>query len=170
MTYLIDGHNLIPKIPGLSLQDFDDEEQLVGRLQQFSRLRRKQVEVYFDRAPVGFHGQRAFGQVKAHFVRQGITADQAIQARLKQLGKAAKNYIVVSSDHQVQAFARSVHAQVVPSEVFARELISLAGENRGSNPPPDQPLSEQEVAEWEEFFRQRPAKAPRSPGKKSSFT
>ena len=43
MPYLIDGHNLIPKL-GLRLDSLDDEEQLIPRLQEFCRLRRAQVE------------------------------------------------------------------------------------------------------------------------------
>ncbi len=39
--YIIDGHNLIPKLPGRSLRELDDEMALVGLLQTFGRLRRK---------------------------------------------------------------------------------------------------------------------------------
>lgn len=170
MTYLIDGHNLIPKLPGMSLQDVDDEEKLITWLQRFSRLRRKQVEVYFDRAPLGYHGQRTYGLVKAHFVRQGLTADQAIQARLSQAGKAAKNYIVVSSDRQVQASARGAQAAFMSSEEFAGDLMNLPEEKGTVDPSQGRPMSEQEVADWVEFFHQRPAQPPRRPGKKSSIT
>jgi hypothetical protein len=44
MPYLIDGHNLIPKIPGMNLGDVDDETQLIEMLQEFCRRRRKQVK------------------------------------------------------------------------------------------------------------------------------
>jgi hypothetical protein len=48
MPYLIDGHNLIPKL-GLRLDSMDDEQELVVILQEYARLeRKKQVEVYFD--------------------------------------------------------------------------------------------------------------------------
>jgi predicted RNA-binding protein with PIN domain len=165
MAYLIDGHNLIPKVPGISLQDIDDELKLIEWLQRFSRLRRKQVEVYFDLAPAGFSSQRSYGQVKAHFVRQGTTADQAIQARLTRMGKAARNIIVVSSDRQVQASARAAQAHFISSEAFAFELLNLPEEK--SNRPQEEPsLTEQEVADWEELFRKRPGNAPRTPGAK----
>ena len=35
MSYLIDGHNLIPKIPGLTLRQMDDENELIEILQRF---------------------------------------------------------------------------------------------------------------------------------------
>ena len=50
MPYLIDGHNLIPKL-GLRLDSVDDEMELVAILQEFARLERSQIEVYFDGAP-----------------------------------------------------------------------------------------------------------------------
>ena len=37
MPYLIDGHNLIPKL-GLRLDSVDDEMELVAILQEFCRL------------------------------------------------------------------------------------------------------------------------------------
>jgi len=165
MPYLIDGHNLIPKIPGLSLKDIDDELKLIDWLQRFSRLRRKQVEVFFDLAPPGFQVQRKFGQVKAHFIRQGATADQAIQSRLIQMGKAAKNYIVVSSDRQVQASASAAQASFISSESFATELLNLP-EEKTNQPAQDRFLSAEEIADWEELFRKRPGNAPKLPGKK----
>jgi len=67
MPYLVDGHNLIPKA-GLRLDAPDDEMELVRRLQEFCRLHRKQVEVYFDGAPAGQAGTRNLGAVKAIFV------------------------------------------------------------------------------------------------------
>ncbi len=67
MPYLIDGHNLIPKV-GLRLDSPDDEMELVAILQEFARLKRQQVEVYFDGAPIGYDGARSMGTVRAHFV------------------------------------------------------------------------------------------------------
>ncbi len=120
MPYLIDGHNLIPKVPGLSLQEMDDEQHLLEMLQEFCRRQRKQVEVFFDNAPPGGVRARNLGSVTARFVRQGTTADDAIRKRLANLGRAARNWTVVSSDQAVQAEARAVQAQPMPSESFAR--------------------------------------------------
>ncbi len=87
MPYLIDGHNLIPKIPGFSLRNLDDEIELVQKLQEFCRRSGKQVEVFFDNAPVGQARIQKYGLVKAHFVRSGRTADDAIISRLENLGE-----------------------------------------------------------------------------------
>ena len=122
MTLIIDGHNLIPKIHGLDLRQMDDEEKLAELLQAYARLRRKQVDVYFDGAPSGFSGPRAFGIIQAHFVPKGMTADAAIRKRLVELGRAARNVTVVTSDRMVQAEARRMGASVISSEIFARDL------------------------------------------------
>ncbi len=155
MSYLIDGHNLIPKLPGLSLSSIDDEQELIARLQVFCRQQRKSVEVFFDQAPPGYAGERSYGRVRAHFVARGRSADEAIRLRLKQLGKAAQNWGVVSSDHQVQAEARNARAQVIPSEEFARELPAgkpptRSGKNQKSSAKDG--LSPEELKQWLEMF------------------
>jgi hypothetical protein len=150
MPYLIDGHNLIPKV-GLRLDSFDDELELVDLLREFSRLHRRQVEVYFDGAPAGQAGTRGMGTVKATFVRAGTTADAAIARRLKKLGRAAKNWTVVSSDRQVQADAREARAEVLSSEGFAR-LLQQTPRVENSKPAQDRKVSPAEVDEWLKIF------------------
>ncbi|GAB4503967.1 MAG: NYN domain-containing protein [Anaerolineales bacterium] len=153
MPYLVDGHNLIPKA-GLRLDAPDDEMELVTQLREFCRLHRKQVEVYFDGAPASQARTRSLGAVKVTFVRAGMTADAAIARRLKALGNAARNWTVVSSDRQVQAEARAVHAEVLASDAFARLLQQMP---RGETPrsASDRPLSAAEVDEWLNLFRSR---------------
>jgi predicted RNA-binding protein with PIN domain len=158
MQYLIDGHNLIPKVPGLSLEAPDDERQLIELLQEFCRRsghrrRGAWLEVFFDQAPLGQAGTRRYGMVMAHFVRQGKTADQAIVLRLKRLGKGARNFTVVSSDHQVQNAAHEARAKVLSSEAFAALLRAGAGE--GTPAPENRPevtLDPQELNEWLDLF------------------
>lgn len=149
MPYLIDGHNLIPKL-GLRLDSMDDEMELVAILQEFCRLGRRQAEVYFDGAPAPQAGTRKLGRVTAHFVLLGTTADDAIRRRLKRMGKSARNWSVVSSDRQVQADARAAGADVIPSDAFARQLKEAhqaAPKATGDRQP-----SRKEVEEWLKLF------------------
>jgi predicted RNA-binding protein with PIN domain len=152
MPYLIDGHNLIPKL-GLRLDSIDDETELVAILQEFCRLERRQAEVFFDGAPANQAGTRKLGAVTAYFVRIGDTADNAIRRRLKRLGKGAKNWTVVSSDRQVQAEARAARAEVTSSDAFAAMLKQA----RSAVPKPasDQKLSAKEVEDWLKLFEER---------------
>jgi hypothetical protein len=152
MPYIIDGHNLIPKIPGLSLQDLDDEIQLVKMLQEFCRINRKQVEVFFDNAPPGQPVARNYGSVVARFVREGGTADRAIHNKLKRLGGEARNWTVVSSDREVQVNARNLRSKVISSEVFAQQLMEVLGESAESTPESQNELSPQEVEDWMQIF------------------
>lgn len=154
MPFLIDGHNLIPKM-GLRLDEFDDELMLIERLNEFCRLsRRGQVEVYFDNAPPGCPEMRKAGLVTAHFVRKPLIADEAIHLRLLKLKKAAKNWTVVSSDHRVQNEAKNAGAAVVSSDEFARLVI----ETLRSGPPASgsgKGMSERELEEWLKLFENR---------------
>jgi predicted RNA-binding protein with PIN domain len=153
MTIIIDGHNLIPHMPGLSLSQPDDEQALIAWLQAYCRQKHKRIEVYFDKAPIGQAGKRGFGLVSATFVQQGMIADEAIRRHLVRLGKAASNYTVVSSDHQVQAEARARHARVISSEAFAQELVSLEHSGSDSAGSP-MGLSSSELRAWLELFGQ----------------
>ena len=152
MPYIIDGHNLIPKVPGLSLQDIEDEIQLVKMLQEFCRINRKQVEVFFDNAPPGQPVARNYGSVVARFVREGGTADWAIHNKLKRLGGEARNWTVVSSDREVQVNARNLRSKVISSEVFAQQLMEVLGESAESTPESQNELSPQEVEDWMQIF------------------
>ena len=153
MPYLVDGHNLIPKV-GLRLDSFDDELELIAILQEFSRLHRRQVEVYFDGAPADQAGTRSLGTVKAHFVRAGTTADTAISRRLKKMGRAAKNWTVVSSDRQVKSEARAARAEVLSSNEFAR-LLQQTPRGEASKPVADRKVSPSEVDEWLNIFNSK---------------
>lgn len=153
MPYLIDGHNLIPKIHGLSLDNLDDEQQLIEMLQEFCRLQRKQAEVFFDKASPGGAQAHNYGAVIARFVRQGATADQAIHRKLSYLGRAARNWTVVSSDLAVQSEARAAQAHVMPSEAFADLLTrTLSNSIRDPGGEPEKYMSQEELDEWMNLF------------------
>ena len=153
MPFLIDGHNLIPKL-GLRLDTPNDELELIPFLQEFARLKRQQVEVYFDGAPIGQAGTRKLGTVRAHFVPLGQTADSAIRSRLNRMEKDAKNWIIVSSDHEVQNAARAVRAQVVTSDEFVKMLRAATNSAPKENTE-NKKLSAQEVDEWLKLFREK---------------
>ena len=128
--------------------------ELVAILKEFARLKRQQVEVYFDGAPIGQAGTRKLGTVRAHFVPLGQTADSAIRVRLKKMEKDAKNWIIVSSDHEVQNTARVVRAQVVTSDEFVKMLRAATNSAPKANTE-NKKLSAQEVDEWLKLFREK---------------
>ncbi len=167
MPFLIDGHNLIPKL-GLDINSFDDEDELLARLNEYCRLSRKgNIEVYFDNAPPGVPESRKVGLVSAHFVRRPLIADEAIRQRLKKLGRAARNWSVVSSDRRVQAEARTAGAAVISSDEFSATVIdTLRGGQPSANTPSRRSgsalngakpggMSERELSEWLALFNER---------------
>lgn len=149
MPYLIDGHNLIPKV-GLRLDSPDDEMQLIAILQEFARLSRREVQVYFDGAPAGQARSKRFGAVTAHFVRSGSSADAAIKAQIRRLGRAARNWTVITSDRVIQAEARAAHANVIPSDEFAWQLNRLR--RAAERPAGEAEISAEEITEWLNLF------------------
>lgn len=151
MRYLVDGHNLIPKLPQLGLEMLDDELELVKRLQAFCTQGSHQIEVYFDNAPPGQAGVRRFGRVTAHFVRAGNTADAAIARRLIGLGRSARQWCVVSSDRSVQTAARAAQATVLASQDFARRMQDVPGVS--ATEEREVSLDENEVDEWLQIFQ-----------------
>jgi predicted RNA-binding protein with PIN domain len=159
MPYIIDGHNLIPKIPGLRLDDPDDEQKLISLLQDFCRLSGKQVDVYFDLASPGGAGRRSLGRVAVFFVRAGSTADEAIRVRLSKMGRSARNYTVVSSDQGVQTSARHSGARSMESGQFSALLQSTLAK-AGSKDRSEASLTATEIEEWLKFFQEK--KEPRS--------
>lgn len=164
MPYLIDGHNLIPKLPGLDLRQMDDEQALLERLQEFCRRQRKPVEVFFDNAPPGSKGKQRFGALLiAHFVRRGTTADTAIRLHLDRLSRAARNWTVVSSDLAVQGEARAHQARVMSSEDFAQLLQNMSGQDPdGTQKSAQEVPSAEEVEEWLQIFQRG---KPQKPGR-----
>jgi hypothetical protein len=155
MPYLIDGHNLIPKT-GLRLDAPNDEMELVMMLQEFLRLSRREADVYFDGAPPGEAQTKRFGRVTAHFVPLGTTADSGIKLQLRKLAGAARNWIIVSSDQEVQNAARAAHARTMSSEEFAKRLRTVGdqeiGRQSSRNALPDGALTPEEIDEWLRLF------------------
>jgi predicted RNA-binding protein with PIN domain len=153
MPYIIDGHNLIPQIPGLSLEDIDDEIELIKLLQDFCRQHRSRADVYFDNAPPGSSRSQKHGPVTAHFTSKGYSADSAIRSRLRKIGRSARNYTVITSDRAVAAAAKEAGARVITSQDFTRHLSLKEGvEAYTPELDPDLRLKPEELSEWIDVF------------------
>jgi len=91
--------------------------------------------------------------VKAVFVPSPRTADAAIAAYLRKQGSRLRNDTLVSSDRMVQAAARPLHMRVIPSDMFARQLVEAL--SQAPITEADKPLSQEEVHRWEQLFNQK---------------
>ncbi len=161
MPFLVDGHNLVPHVPGLSLSAPDDELSLVELLRSFASRSQRRITVYFDRAAPGNVPQAARSLVTVRFVSLPDTADLAIERHLKRLGKEARNWIVVSSDGEVRHAAQAAGARSQTSQDFARRLLG-----GGGAPPTDEkpnpPSGPNELKEWASLFNKGRRGRPRS--------
>lgn len=154
MPFIIDGHNLIPRVPGLSLDQIDDEDKLIQLLQDFARKVNKNIEVYFDNAPPGTVRKEKFGRVIAHFISESSTADAAIKNKLKSMGKAAKNWTLVSADMEILAEARSRQVRSMdPDEFVSSYLIEQGAVEESLETSPDVHISGDEINEWLDIFK-----------------
>ena len=146
--YVIDGHNLIPKVPGIRLQDADDENRLIEMLNEYCRLSRSQVEVFFDGAPSPNPTVRKSGLVHPHFVRKGLFADDAIIEYGRKYQSPTNLLTIISSDHRIITAAKSVGCITMSSDAFAVEMQRIFSSPQYIQSQRDKKLSEDEVKSW----------------------
>jgi predicted RNA-binding protein with PIN domain len=173
MHYLIDGHNLIAKIPDIDLNDPNDEVELILRLKSWAAASpKRKVTVYFDGGlPGGIEQRLSTSDIKVIFAPEGRTADSLIIKRIRKI-KNPPEYTLVSSDQQIITAAQKRHLRHLRSEAFAQKM-GQEKRKRTAPPPPssetdDPHNSEREVAEWLELFGPEPktTKKPRPPRRK----
>ena len=156
MHYLIDGHNLIGKMPDIDLDDPDDEVKLVIRLRSWSaRSRKRKVTVIFDRGlPGGEEKGLSSGKVKVIFAPAGRSADSLLISRIRNVKNPAE-YALVSSDQRIIHLADARRMIVWRSETFAARMNQEREQGMGSSTADtvdDPQLSVDEVEMWLEMF------------------
>ncbi|HEX2620019.1 MAG TPA: NYN domain-containing protein, partial [Phototrophicaceae bacterium] len=158
MTYLIDGHNLIGKLPDIDLDDPNDEALLVQKLIGFSARTRQRCVVIFDQGLPGGASRMSTTWVKVVFAPHNSNADRVMTTRISGLPNP-KEWTVVSSDNDVLAAARRRKMQTLKSAEFAA-LMQRPDEpdKPGVDEAPDVHLSDSQVDEWMTLFNQNPDK------------
>lgn len=156
MHYLIDGHNLIAKLPDIDLSDPDDEIQLVLKLRQWTAASPKRVvTVYFDGGiPGGHNVNLSNSQVKVIFVSEGKTADSLLIARINRV-KNPPEYVLVTGDQQIIDAANKRKMKHMRSEKFAMRLGRDKAERTLPGPTisdDDPVISDAEVEQWLDLF------------------
>ncbi len=115
---IIDGYNLI----GISHADLGAErEKLIRALSEYRKKKGHDITVVFDGWKSGGRtaGSRTIGGIKVIYTRLGDTADSQIKAIL---GSEKKEWIVVTSDREIAAFAWGSGSVPVESDKFRRSL------------------------------------------------
>ncbi len=152
-SVLIDGHNLIGRLPGLKLSDPEDEAKLVALLKRYRGRHRRAITVIFDGAPTGGRSRDLSGAgVDVVFARIGRTADGVIKERLRAT-RDPRQLAVVTSDSDVARVARACRVSVIDSSEFAAALLRELGPGEALHEVRDVAISADEVEEWEELFK-----------------
>lgn len=159
MQYLIDGHNLIGKMPDIELDDPDDEVALVLRLRSWSaRSRKRRVIVIFDRGlPGGVDKGLSTGKVQVVFASGGQTADSILIGRIMS-ARNPREYTLVSSDNRILREANARRMPMLKAEEFApklaipKEVGESDSEVHDSSSAADRQLSDGEVEMWLDLF------------------
>jgi predicted RNA-binding protein with PIN domain len=154
MIVIIDGHNLIAKMPNISLGDANDEAQLIQILRRYRARTGYRIVVVFD-AGVAFQlgSKSSKGGLTVQYAPHSVTADALIKKRLRRIANPNQT-LVVTSDREVQRAARQARTRVITSSEFAQNLQILQ-ETSVALEEDDAPLSAAEVDDWLTLFNER---------------
>lgn len=166
MPYLIDGHNLIGRLPDISLTDPNDEALLVQKLIGFAARTGKRCFVVFDHGLPGGSSRMSTGMVRVAFAPVGVEADTIMMQRIK-TSKDPGNWVVVSSDNMVLSAARRKRMQTLTSAEFAALMAPVSiPADESSDKPDNVILSPEEVEAWLKIFERRARKKARQENEK----
>ncbi|MEM9774718.1 MAG: NYN domain-containing protein [Chloroflexota bacterium] len=169
MIYLVDGHNLIGKLPDIQLSDPDDEQQLVRKLSAWvQRDYRRKIRVFFDSGEFGGLGNSLSAPtVRVQFSRVGQTADSVI-IRFMEGVKNPQEFTLVTSDREIIFAARKKRIGYILSEEFAVLMAENLQENgevetadtkeEGTEEEVD--VSDAEIQTWMNAFKNAPHRSP----------
>jgi len=119
--HIIDGNNLIGKIPKLwKMQKLDKQssrEGLVFQLERYFHQKKIQVSLHFD----GHPNSAIKGKSIKIIYSENTNADNKIKDEIS-ISDNPKLITVVSSDQNVLDFARVNSCSIIKSEDFAREM------------------------------------------------
>jgi len=122
--YIIDGNNLIGKIKILNQIQKKNKQQsrekLAFMLGRYFIRRKASVSLHFD----GFENNVIKVSAIKIIYSGSSSADEKIKREIER-SKNPKNYILVTSDANLAEFGRVCSCQLIKSEEFARQLLSL---------------------------------------------
>jgi predicted RNA-binding protein with PIN domain len=110
-------------MPGLSLEDPDDEAKLVQLIKRFCARRRKHATVIFDKGLPAGRSSLSGASVEVRFAPESSTADALIRTRIQGL-RDVRNWTVVTSDGSLAEAARRRGARVMASAEFAAVMLA----------------------------------------------
>jgi predicted RNA-binding protein with PIN domain len=149
MPYLIDGHNLIPHISGLSLDQLDDEEKLITILKKYLNHVQKRAILFFDQGNIHSSGELNQGNLIIRFIKPPSTADRAIKNEANLHDRDATNYTVVTSDRNVADYSKNRGLRVLSSANFAKLIFTNFNQAQPVND------AEDDIEYWLKMFNDK---------------
>jgi len=126
--YIIDGNNLIGKINFLhKLQKKDKQrgrEKLAFMIDNYFHDKKAKVTIHFD----GFKNLPIKINQANIIYSDSKSADDKIKKQIE-LANNRKNLVVISSDRNIQEFARVCSCSIIRSEEFAKTIQSKNQDN-----------------------------------------
>jgi len=125
--YIIDGNNLIGKIPELNkLQKKEKQqsrEKIALLLQRYFHNPNVKISLHFD----GFPKDEIRITGGTIYYSKNLTADELIKKEIEQ-SKNPRNLVIVSSDLSIASFAQKCSCTVLSAEKFAKQIITVPPE------------------------------------------
>lgn len=127
--FIIDGNNLIGKMPSVKSKDKNAErEKLAYVLERYFLNKKVKVSLHFDghkNLPIKVSGIKIF-------YSENQTADDLIKNEIERTSNR-KNIILVSSDNNLKEFARVCSCEVKSSDDFGKDITSSQNNDEEEN-------------------------------------
>jgi len=154
-TIIIDGYNLIHKIPYLkSLLHTSLEqarERLINLLTSYGIKRNIEIVIVFDGNLMRSSHSPSRPKVKVMFSKPLQKADQLIKSLIEQT-KHKRLLTIVSSDREIARFAKVCGCGVESSDEFYKALKRKPKAKVNEDDKKNRTLSRTEVKEWMKIF------------------
>jgi len=126
--FIIDGNNLIGKMPALkSKNKITERENLAFILERYFSKKKAKVSLHYDghqTLPIKVTGIKIF-------YSGSRTADEMIKQEIERSNNR-KNIVLITSDTNLKEFARVCSCKVMNSEEFNNEINSMNDKNEES--------------------------------------
>lgn len=128
LTYLIDGNNLIGKIPSIfKLQNKDKQasrEKISHILDRYFHSKKSKVILFFD----GFENGKINTSNLKIIYSDKLSADNKIKTYISD-SKSTKNIVVITSDSNLAQFAKKCSSTIISSDSFAVDLTKKSDDD-----------------------------------------
>ena len=158
MAYLIDGNNFIGHTSSYKLRDPRSKYELVSKLITFQKVKRTRIHLVFDGSPDPnfLHQNLQTKRFSIAYPQEGESGDETIK-RIISKQTDLRRFFVVSSDREIQHFAKAKGAKVLSCSEFKKELRrglrtyrkSLEEKKKVTSP------SDLEISHWLEIFKMK---------------